>query len=141
MTDNELIAEFIGWTKDSNGFWIGCPNGTHYKLTFDSSWNELMPVVEKIRKLRDENLGEHDNGLAYSTITVYFTADGHRMDKDFFRASLLGTLVYKRMINSYQHTYDKVEVPHITKYGDQSIKVMYECITSFIKWYNSQKEQ
>lgn len=45
---NKLIAEFMGWHKDSQGFWIGCSKCSHFKLTFDSSWDELMPVVIKI---------------------------------------------------------------------------------------------
>jgi len=43
-TDNEIVAEFMGWVKDSEGFWIGCKHGAHFKLTFNSSWEELMPV-------------------------------------------------------------------------------------------------
>jgi hypothetical protein len=52
---NKLIAEFLGWAKDANGFWSGCNNGIHYKLTFDCSWNELMPVVSKCYSLCNDD--------------------------------------------------------------------------------------
>jgi len=48
--DNCIIAEFMGWEKNDQGLWFGCSRGVHYGLTFHSSWDELMPVVEKIAK-------------------------------------------------------------------------------------------
>lgn len=50
MNDNKLIAEFMGYHtsnsqfKDENGFW----NDTN---VFETSWDCLMPVVEKIDDL------------------------------------------------------------------------------------------
>jgi hypothetical protein len=43
MTDNKLIAEFMGYKNPSNAadIWY------HY----DTSWDWLMPVVEKIERL------------------------------------------------------------------------------------------
>lgn len=134
--DNVLIIDIEGRDLLSD-FMFGMKGLYSTRLT----WNDLMPVVEKIRTLRD-NLGDKDNGLAYSTISVSINADGHAFGNSemAYRVSLLGTLVYKRMINEYQHTYDKVEVPHITKYGTEGIKVLYDIIIEFIKWYNSQNQ-
>lgn len=66
ITDgNKLIAEFMGGIKskiDGPGKWIRFPNihaGTDSyafhpkKLKYDSSWDWLMPVIQKIGKLYD----------------------------------------------------------------------------------------
>lgn len=63
---NKLIAEFMGYIDngDPDGFLID-PN-TNYdvnvdELKFHSSWDWLMPVVEKIQSLRnDKDIDELD---------------------------------------------------------------------------------
>lgn len=52
-TDNELIAEFIGWKRvSSNSEIYILPNGENIVgLNFHKSWDWLMPVVEKIEGL------------------------------------------------------------------------------------------
>lgn len=62
-SDNELIAEFMGWQKDAQGFW---PR-SRYKLVFDTNWNELMPVVEKISRHVYE---EHKSNNGYKDVVV-----------------------------------------------------------------------
>lgn len=67
-TDNELIAEFMEWShcngpsciESDNLCW--CKNDGHSyipkkDLKFDTSWDWLMPVVEKINSL---------NGVSYT---------------------------------------------------------------------------
>ena len=52
MKDNKLIAEFM--QKGFEGFGLYDYNGCHYKvneLIFHSSWDWLMPVVEKIESI------------------------------------------------------------------------------------------
>jgi hypothetical protein len=59
---NKLIAEFMGYTPYSDG-WITIPHETFdtvvdseivYQLRFHTSWDWLMPVVEKIESLQPE---------------------------------------------------------------------------------------
>ncbi len=48
-TDNELIAEFMGWFQDKQ-----VNQDIYYstnKLEFDTSWDWLMPVIHKILKI------------------------------------------------------------------------------------------
>ena len=64
MNNNKLIAEFM--QEGSEGFNLYDYNGCHYKvdeLMFHTSWDWLMPVVEKIE---NEGLDPHemiDNSL------------------------------------------------------------------------------
>tara|TARA_R100001463_G_scaffold70799_5_gene124489 strand:+ start:288 stop:602 length:315 start_codon:yes stop_codon:yes gene_type:complete len=53
MTDNKIIAEFMGVEKE-NGLYLFTTPMDDYKtdtLYFDTSWDWLMPVVEKIETL------------------------------------------------------------------------------------------
>jgi len=63
MEDNKLIAEFIGGWKERNYFVIETPffkslGGCIFapsELKFDSDWNWLMEVVEKIQNVDKNN--------------------------------------------------------------------------------------
>lgn len=69
-TDNELIAEFMGYSfigTEYDTFWNppGDPTATidswkyhNHHLAFHNDWNWLMPVVEKIADLYEES--DHD---------------------------------------------------------------------------------
>lgn len=71
---NEKIARFMGWEKDKQGFWIGCKQGIHYALSFHKSWDELMPVVEKIEDLgyytQSINLRSNPDAPKFFSITT-----------------------------------------------------------------------
>ena len=67
MKENKLIAEFMGFTHEKNIGWYDndmlmsqnvydSQDGNCFdELLFHTSWDWLMPVVEKIEGLRDEN--------------------------------------------------------------------------------------
>ncbi len=49
-TENELIAEFMGW-KYAASKWFDPKGVGHKELRFHFSWNWLMPVVAEIEEL------------------------------------------------------------------------------------------
>lgn len=60
MTDNKLIAEFMGYThqsdsafKDENGFWND--------FEVFETWDWLMPVIEKIMDISFQEEGEPED--------------------------------------------------------------------------------
>jgi len=125
MTDNELIAEFMGAEviqilrrgTDSElrcyGFKGALPHPAlhdlqtncglfHTALRFDTSWDWLMPVVERIEKL-----GHH------VAIETGFVEIGN----------------------------DDVPVGVWHEDGDNKIKLTYIAVVEFINWYNEQKAE
>lgn len=103
MTDNELIAEFMGrkygLNADKNGY-----------LKYDTSWDHLMPVVEKIETL-------DINGYKFSTEII---------GKQCFIESEIRRSGTKMLIFS--------------KTGTSKIDAIYKSVILFITWYNTQKQ-
>lgn len=74
LTDNnKLIAEFMGAFIEGNGFMYFPSEGRHHRLTeikYHSSWDWLMPVVEKcvnfcVDKNHDEWTGHILDSLSH----------------------------------------------------------------------------
>ena len=59
IEDNELLAEFIGFDVLSNGHYQYESELTRTLPEFNSDWNWLMQVVEKIESLNHKNNEEH----------------------------------------------------------------------------------
>jgi len=80
MNDNELIAEFMGgWNKDSHTrkYGINLPHMDNQwwdidELKYDTSWDWLMPVVEKINNLNmlDYNIDRDSQWLHEKVVTT-----------------------------------------------------------------------
>lgn len=75
-TENELIAEFMGLDIDGNRVTDGQQETTLDKLKYDTSWDWLMPVVEKIANLHSKFPFEvsefcNDYGIAAKKEVVY----------------------------------------------------------------------
>jgi hypothetical protein len=79
MNDNRLIAEFMGFQKtdigwyDSNEIVPPMYDGNtfdEYELSFDTSWDWLMPVVEKCLKTGDNTDKWDDVYNAVCTIDI-----------------------------------------------------------------------
>ena len=70
MKENELIAEFMGLPKQGNTYEE--PYSGEYveaiELSYDESWDWLMPVVEKINTMKDYKYSVSIN-YHYTTIT------------------------------------------------------------------------
>lgn len=129
---NKLIAEFMGGMFDHNNNKIGLggnvrrdENGmvwaaNHYwpnELQYHSSWGWLMPVVEKIEKLR------------------LFT------DK----VETFAVIIYPYHTRIEQHSQhalafaDEMDFNTIEEDAENKIEATYKAIVKFITWYNQNK--
>ena len=70
MKENKLIAEFMEW-KPNEHHW--CLNGDK-NLQYDTSWDWLMPVVEKIEQVNKGVPHQMLHISLYSTIGEVYDA-------------------------------------------------------------------
>jgi hypothetical protein len=110
VKNNKLIAEFMGEVTE---YEINDPLFNQV-YNFNSSWNRLMPVVEKI-----ESLG-------VSTDIHYF-AGIKKNTTGYFGTTFIG---YTAKLSKYDST---------NQY-DSKIESVYNAIINFIKYYNQQNK-
>jgi hypothetical protein len=141
---NEAIALFMGAKIDDDGNvmflqpadGIGLAGCGKHALRYHSSWDWLMPVVEKIHKLKEWQADKKELRL-FSTITFDIEFDGHYKE---CRCSIIGTITHCHN-ESIPHTYTNVPVPHIwINKKKTAIEATYQAVYQFIQWYNKQKE-
>ena len=113
IENNKLLAEFMGIPKskiESNGKVLNFENSKYN--TYNSDWNWLMEVVEKIECKRDGRcLMDNDDILAYVTIEAQYCE-----------------------IRVYECIFEpEKEFP--TK-----LEAVYSACVQFVKWYNSKPE-
>jgi hypothetical protein len=124
LTDNELIAEFMGlvrrpanayynlpqwWQpvkdKRQRGEFVGYPE----QLKYNSSWDELMPVVEKINSF-------DKTGVCIYPKHCIISVDG--------------------TAQAGAHDFSSGELP----IDGILIKIVHLSVTNYIKWYNNQQK-
>jgi len=119
---NKLIALFVGRVGKINPnlyTFIGLhdiTNDTWYRLDdtkFDSSWDWLMPVIDKIRSLG------------------YIYEQGNRLNDDFT----------SRYFVAVRHVIDKKRFGSTTFSDDGLKQLSYNAVVEFILWYNENKSK
>lgn len=118
--DNRVIAEFMG--LELSVFDDSPKNFSslkHYKneLKYHSSWEWLMPVVEKIEKIFDEHDGYYG---------VYISSNS---------CSIEGTLLHKALKDS---AYGAVYYNQVVL--EDKLSSTYQAVVMFIKWYNAKQK-
>lgn len=123
MTDNELIAEFMGvQVYQTNDEMRAVPLSDlklwalPFQLQYDKKWNELMPVVEKIESLYDG-----------TSIRIRIVGD---------RAVCYDTQ-NAQQANIYSG--EGVGIISSARNMPSKIEAVYKAVVEFIKWHNQQK--
>jgi hypothetical protein len=139
-SDNQLIAEFLGFKFNSRGI---CQNevfytaeekhplcyiylqGYHSRLAkFSRSWDWLMPVVEKIAEMYDYvSSVETRYCNNYSNRSYYFSI----ITKPY-------SAITMRVYNN--KAWKNWERGHSGVWFDTEIEAIYRAVVEFIKWYN-----
>jgi len=115
MQQNKLIAEFMGITPNEAGVYhVSKHKGYDVEnLNYHTSWDWLMPVVEKI-----ENLNFEIDGVITSADVHIVYGDCRIVDEDG-----------NGLFEFYSHSTDS---------GDK-LGATYKAVVEFIKWYNKNK--
>jgi hypothetical protein len=122
-TDNELIAEFRGLPRtgepDSKSF-VTRKGNTHLNsLEYHTSWDWLMPVVEKIQ---DVEIVKNRVKRTAANVQIFYKACFIEYSPDEESGD------------------DNGEFKIQTK-GDTKLEAVYKAVVEFIKWYNSQEQK
>ena len=126
--NNKLIAEFLGWEKIYLEGYVEyiLPESladpiykldSRFILEFDSNWNWLMEVVEKIESIKDSYHGRFGVYISSNSCTIQST--NFRPDKP---------------IPNPPHYYDNIVL-------NTKIESTYYSVLNFINFYNKQKEE
>lgn len=148
---NKTIAEFMEFDIEGNTQWREDeddprprPFGKEYPGTLDdlqyhSSWDWLMPVVEKIRgfKVYDETGKELS---LFSSIRIGIEGNNYKgtSESKIWRGYILGSITHCGKDKDGYHKYNNIDVPHEVEYDDNPIAAMFKIIITFIQWYNTQ---
>ena len=113
LENNKLIAEFMGLGIQS--FFVESPVNGEYipddELQYHSSWDWLMPVVEKIGSL------------------------GHTMIDIGIRHCIITPVLYSLSDDAMKF------YPKINSNAKPMKECIYTAVVEFINWYNSSKEK
>lgn len=114
MTDNELIADFLGLTlkKEIDGIkYYNVPvghiesyNASQGEFKYHKRWDWLMMAVDKIDRIGFD------------------------------------TEIYQTKVNGFGMYVSNEEMDDIERQASTKLEAVYLCVISFIKWYKSLKE-
>jgi len=114
---NRLIANFLGFQYNSQK--------TYLNQKYHSSWDWLMPVVNKI-----ENIG--------SIVEIHGTR--HALEKINLHSCRIHYSVFNTVTDKYVAD-ETVLFKYNTKFNISKINCVYEAVVEFIKWYNKQNNE
>jgi hypothetical protein len=143
--NNKLLAEFMGFKlqQDPNERWFGqyftTPNNVWVNrielLHFDTDWNWLMEVVEKIESLGSSEVMDRK---IYSRFEIYgnhIQLDWRRNNQDLLRLEVCQKQMLTHKGYSYQE-YKRIDIEKNTT----RMKALYIACVEFVQWYNKQKK-
>jgi hypothetical protein len=116
---NILLAEFLGYKKASDSYWYKEGKPPLTILLFDTSWDWLMEVVEKIEGLEKPIT---DNPNLIGKFEIYEIHIQHRHIKIYAHGEVTKEVVDLRSSDS-----------------STKIEAVYNACVKFVEWYNAQK--
>ncbi len=123
MSTNQFIAEFMGFKMQVEDFHginiIQDPDGETYdlgQLKYNTSWDYLMPVVEKIEDL------SFNSGYGFSVIIDNWEC--------FIKDRLSGEIIVSVSATASDNKYKSIS----------KIDAVFKAVIEFINWYNNRNK-
>jgi hypothetical protein len=112
-----LIAEFMGWSylHEINEFQDLVGQKFHKEVYYSTSWDWLMPVVEKIRRI-----ASYDKDKFSTYVVISF-------DTKIYSGAYGGSKPHSNIY--FNKTFS----------GNTSKEATYKAVVEFIKWHNENK--
>ena len=85
IKSNKLIAEFMGYTQGNHSYGMEI-NGKYYTyslMLYDSSWDWLMPVIQKIATLGFKVTLEFEEKPYLNSISIQDNSTGEYIEEDY----------------------------------------------------------
>jgi hypothetical protein len=130
---NSLIADFMGLVKSSipNEYWTeksseGFGIGQLTELKYDTDWNWLMAVVDKIEKLGATT-------RVKSNYNPFIKLNVHQVTIEIEKGELSEG---NKAFFGYDFIYQNHSNSNVIK-----IEAYYESVVDFIKWYNESNDK
>lgn len=114
--NNKMIAEFMGYTQPhpeypSTTYWYKEGKAPLTILSFDTDWNWLMEVVEKIENIKDKQGCTFFVEISKEKVHIKYYYKGEEFE------------------NIFIHNYK----------GRTKKETLYDAVVEFIEYYNQQK--
>ena len=134
---NKLIAQFLGWelynglnpkwngSFETNKPFLGSRVYEQHELKFNTSWDWLMPVVEKIENYHTPNFYSFDEGNE-NDYSVSFSIDS---------SCIICTIHYKQPDPTKQRKTKQFST-NVQTLKMSKIEPTYNVVVDFIKFYN-----
>jgi hypothetical protein len=132
MENNKLIAEFMGFQETSIGWYDAeeCllfeKDNTFDTLKFDTDWNWIMKVIEKIESL--------DYSINMKYLSCYggiISNKNYNSINNHIEVAYVGSIP-----NKYVSNPPTAQNPMYVKEFNCPKEALYNLIVRFIKWYN-----
>jgi hypothetical protein len=136
---NKLLAEFLGYTQPHpdyphTTYWYKKDEAPLTMLSFDTDWNWLMEVVEKIESLGSSEVMDRK---IYSRFEIYgnhIQLDWRRDNQDLLRLEVC----QKQMLTHKGYSWKEYKKNDIEK-NTTRMEALYIACVEFVKWYNKNK--
>lgn len=144
IENNKLIAEFMSSVYDEKEKLyyfssISLKSGKNYfnqfELKFDTDWNWLMEVVEKIETTSYDVPEKYQKGFMKNTLNATGVIYSDYDD----RVEFLGWSSYCTL--GTQTIWDSTMLGEITEKYKTKIEAVYNAVVAFIKWQNSAQKE
>jgi len=113
-----------GYNDDGPGTWVDkfWPD----EMEYDSNWNWIMPVIDKITSMRINNSG------------VYYTSSHKRVKLECVNLNDEGIVILIDDYGTPLHSVEnRIEIAKTANFNEGNVLASFMAVVEFIKWFKS----